>query len=165
MPSGKPILPRSDKQYGTKKSPAVCEKILEGLRKGLTVTEAAFAVNVSRNTVMKWKRQDPEFKQAYYDAMDEGTDIYEKEARRRAIEGYKNPVFYQGEQVGEVTQYSDRLLELFLRGRRPEVFNDRVEVSGRIEHDVRQVTVNMSAQEAADAYAASLRRVEDRRER
>jgi hypothetical protein len=44
-------------------------------------------------------------------------DALEREAWRRAVEGFDEPVHYQGEVVGYVKKYSDRMLELLLKAK------------------------------------------------
>ena len=43
----------------------------------------------------------------------------------------EEPVYYQGEVVGQVQRYSDTLLMFLLKGRRPEKFKDRTELTGK----------------------------------
>jgi hypothetical protein len=53
----------------------------------------------------------------------EGVDRLEDEAHRRAVEGYNpRPVYHKGKKVGEIREYSDSLLALLLKSRRPEVY-------------------------------------------
>jgi hypothetical protein len=56
--------------------------------------------------------------------MEAGTDLIEQEAWRRAVDGYDRPVFQDGELVGLVRAYSDVLLMMLLRGRRPEAYRE-----------------------------------------
>jgi hypothetical protein len=56
-----------------------------------------------------------------------------KEARSRAVDGWKEPLFYKGELQGYVRRKSDRLLELLMRGHLPEVYRDNVNVSGSMD--------------------------------
>lgn len=44
-------------------------------------------------------------------------------AHRRAIDGVPEPVFQGGQYVGDVVRYSDRLLELLLKGGDPQRYN------------------------------------------
>lgn len=44
-------------------------------------------------------------------------------AHRRAIDGVPEPVFQGGQHVGDVVRYSDRLLELLLKGGDPQRYN------------------------------------------
>lgn len=56
------------------------------------------------------------------DALDENSNYLEDEARRRAVEGVEEPVFYQGDVVGHVKKYSDDLLKLLLKANRREKY-------------------------------------------
>lgn len=56
------------------------------------------------------------------DALDECSNQLEDEARRRAVEGVDEPVFYQGDVVGYTKKYSDDLLKMLLRANRREKF-------------------------------------------
>ena len=58
------------------------------------------------------------------EAVAEGIDLLEEEARRRAVDGVnKRPIYHRGVQVGEIAQYSDKLLIFLLERRRPEVWS------------------------------------------
>lgn len=116
-------LRRSPNLYGAKKSPQTMAKTLDKLREGYTPKEAAAHAGISRTTMFEWRRDDPEFAAAWVEAMEEGTDRIEAEAFRRAVEGVSRPVFQCGEEVGRVQEYSDTLLTLLIKGRRPGQFN------------------------------------------
>jgi hypothetical protein len=85
--------------------------------------------------------------------MEAGVDMAEQEAFRRAVQGYEEPVIYQGtlsttvlrnaqgepvlDQSGEmvrvpltVLRHSDALLALVLKGRRKRIYADRTELTG-----------------------------------
>lgn len=110
------------------------------------ITTAAEAAKIDRTTYYVWTENDPDFVTAANFAREEAADRLEEEARRRAAEGFNEPVFYQGEQVGAVRRYSDTLLIFLLKGARPEKYADRHEVSGRnggpvgVEHSGRIAT-------------------------
>jgi len=89
------------------------------------VATAAEASSVGRRTHRTWVANDPAYALAFERAKETAADILESEARRRAIEGTDEPVFYRGEQVGKITKYSDRLLEFLLTGARPSIFGKR----------------------------------------
>lgn len=105
-------------------------RFIEILRATANVTKAAAAVNVSRRTVYDHYEADKEFATEWDDAVEEGTDALEAEARRRAIDGWDEPVFWQGMACGVVRKYSDRLLEAMLRANRAKYRASTVEVSG-----------------------------------
>ncbi len=64
------------------------------------------------------------------EALEEGTDLLDAEARRRAVIGIDKPVFYKGEVVGSITKYSDSLLMFLLKAHRPQKFGD----CGKVKH-------------------------------
>lgn len=97
--------------------------VLRCLRDGRTPKEAALAAGVGRTTIFDWRAEDPEFAAAWSAAVEEGIDRLENEAYRRAVEGVERPVFQGGQCVGHTQEYSDNLLTLLLKGRRPNVYN------------------------------------------
>jgi hypothetical protein len=102
------------------------DRLLEGLRQGWSIARSASYAGVSRIVAVKWRHDDPDFAAAWFDAVEAGTDLLEDEARDRAVNGYAEPVFFQGELVGERRVVSDQLMALMLKGRRPSVYGDRV---------------------------------------
>jgi hypothetical protein len=96
--------------------------MLKELAQGKSPTSAAEAAGIGRATAYKWRSEDPEFAQAWNDAVMEGIDRLEDEAYRRAVNGVLKPVYQGGKKVGHIRQYSDGLMALLLRGRRPEVY-------------------------------------------
>lgn len=107
---------------------------LESLRLTGNVSEACRAADLGcRDTAYKLYRGDPEFARLWDEAVDEAMDRLEEEARRRAVDGTRRPVFYKGVQVGAVREYSDLLLIFLLKGGRPEKYRERaaVEHTGR----------------------------------
>jgi AcrR family transcriptional regulator len=85
-----------------------------------SVTYAAAAIGVNRRTVYRLRDRDEEFRAAWDDAWEAGADVVSDEIRRRAIEGWTEPIASGGKIVGEVRKFSDRLLELEAKRRRPE---------------------------------------------
>lgn len=103
---------------------------LEHLRESPIIAHAAKAAGISRVNAWRNKRADPEFSEAWDDAIEEGIDKAEAEAYRRAVQGYEQDVWYQGVKVGEQRMYSDQLLALILKGNRKRVYSDRTEHTG-----------------------------------
>jgi len=69
------------------------------------------------------------FAAAFREADLKATEVLEREAWRRANEGFAEPVYQHGKLVGTVQRYSDNLLMFLLRARAPERYRDRVDVS------------------------------------
>ena len=94
----------------------------------LTVTCRIMGINPSN--VRKARDRDKEFDERVKEAIECGYDMWEEEARRRAIDGVVEPVFYRGCQVMDekgnptgIRKYSDALLIQLLKAHRPKVFN------------------------------------------
>ncbi len=103
------------------------------------VSESATAAGVCRATCYRESEADKDFRDAWQDAQEQANDLLEKEARRRAIEGCDEPIFYKGEDVGSIRKYSDTLMIFLLKAHRPEKFRETVQLNhaghdgGRLE--------------------------------
>jgi hypothetical protein len=129
------------------------EPFLEALRRVPVVQHACDAVGILRCTAYRARISDKDFAEAWEDAMEAGVDEAEREAFRRAVQGYEEPVIYQGivsqtalrdakgevvrDAAGEIVavpltvrKYSDALMGLILKGRRKKVYADRTELTG-----------------------------------
>ena len=126
------------------------ELFLAKISTGWSVSKAAEAAGVDDSTPYVWTK-DAKFKEKYHAAQERGTQHIEDEALRRAVEGREEPVYQGGKLVGKVTRYSDRLLELLLKSRRPTVYRENVRVetqhSGTVAVDL---TTPTAAEKAFD---------------
>ena len=111
----------------TQLTPEKLKKFLDILAQGLSVTNAAEAIVASRERLYELRRANPDLAAAWDAAIEAGTDKLEDEARRRALEGVSEPVFWKGEQVALVRKYSDLLLIFLLKARRPDKYRERSE--------------------------------------
>lgn len=95
------------------------------------VTYSAKCAGVSTTTVYRWQKKDPDFKEQYAIADQAHLDYMELEAQRRAVEGTTEDVYYQGEVVGQKTNYSDTLLRFILEGKDPARYGktNKIEVN------------------------------------
>ena len=116
----------------SKLTPKKLQEFLNELAETGNVLATAKMLNLSRRDLYRVRKEDPDFHAAWEEAMDQAADHLEAEARRRAVEGWEEPVFYQGIETGLVRKYSDTLLIFLLKGARPEKYRDRVstELSG-----------------------------------
>jgi len=124
--SVKPIRGRTTRQSA----------FLQAFRDTGTLAGAARKTGVSRSSHYRWVEQDPEYEAEFEDANEETVDVLEQEARRRALEGVEEPVFYRGEKVGSVTKYSDQLLMFLLMAKRPEQFRERLDITSKVDQGV-----------------------------
>lgn len=95
-----------------------------------TITHAARMAKIAKQTHYDWIAGDKEYQLAFAEAEIAATDALIKEARRRAVQGVEEPIFYKGEVVKTVQKYSDNLLMFLIKGALPEVYRERYEFSG-----------------------------------
>lgn len=125
MGSGKPYIVKGDEHF--KHITHVDKRrFLVSLSETGSVFRAAELTGVSRYNHPHWKKTDEEYAEAAELAMFIACDKLEVEARRRAVDGIEDPVFYQGEKVGVVKRYSDNLLQFLMKGAMPEKYKDRI---------------------------------------
>lgn len=103
---------------------------------GGNLTESAEAAGVTRAAHYWWLSDESANKDDYAKAFEiaeqKSIDALEREARKRALEGWEEPVFFKGMQVAVVIKKSDRMLELLLQGKRPDVYSKRkYELTGK----------------------------------
>ena len=119
------------------------------------VTTAAEKVGFSRATAYRYRDADPDFAAAWDEARAEAGDRLKAEAIRRGVEGWDEPVFYQGEVCGHIRRYSDGMLGRLLEATLPE-FRRRVDVSAKVQH----TPIDMAAVEATNPKDATTTRNE-----
>ena len=109
---------------------------LASLSEGFSVGGSAIKAGMSRRAAYEWREADEAFARDWDAAVEEGTELLEDEARRRAFEGTEKPVFQNGQLVGHIQEYSDTLLIFQLKARRPEKYRDnhKVDLTGDITH-------------------------------
>lgn len=98
--ASRPLMPND--QAGRR--PVYKAKFVKLLSEGHTVTSAARSLGIGPVTAYNWRRDDEAFAKEWADAIEEGIDKLELEARRRAMES------------------SDKLLQFLLTSYRPTVF-------------------------------------------
>lgn len=102
-------------------------RFIEVLRETCNVSDAARAANIERSTPYKWRDADPDFFAQWVEAEEYAADRLEREAWRRAVEGIDKPVIHLGVITDTFKEYSDRMLEILLKGHRPNKFKERVQ--------------------------------------
>jgi hypothetical protein len=95
------------------------------------ITRAAEIAGIARSNHYDWLKDDPDYPDLFKQADQQACDRLEQEARRRAVHGVDEPVFYKGDECGVVRKYSDTLLIFLLKGAMPEKYKDRVESDSR----------------------------------
>ena len=85
---------------------------------------AAQLAGLSDSNLYQERKHNPEFAEAWRDALDVAMGRAEDEAYRRAVEGVERAVYHKGTEIGYVRQYSDNLLMFLLKAHRPEKYRD-----------------------------------------
>lgn len=97
------------------------ELFLAELRVIPNVARACRISGLNRRVAYASRERDPEFAEAWDDAMAEGLDSIEGEVMRRAIEGVPDrPTFAPDGTRIEVRRYSDTLAQLVLKAHNPK---------------------------------------------
>lgn len=143
------------------------EIFLESLAQNGNVTQAARLAGWKYPTIAEeYRKEDPDFDRAWFDAKRQANDSLIAEARRRAVDGIEEPVFYKGQLCGSITKYSDKLLETLLKGEMPEKFRE-MEKSGDerpgvlvIPRSAETIDINDWEENAAQQQQALLARTE-----
>jgi len=92
------------------------------------ITRAAEVAGIDPKTHRNWLGADEVYAEAFGRAKQAAVDTLEAEARRRAVEGVQEPVFYEGRVVGHKMRQSDNLAMFLLKGNAPDKFRERSEV-------------------------------------
>jgi hypothetical protein len=132
------------------------DKFIDVLAASCNVSEACRAAGIARSTAHDWRAVDAEFMRRWDEAIETAKDALEAEARRRAVEGWQEPVYQQGRQVGTIQRYSDRMLEVLLKGHKPQ-FRERSDVTVGVTIPQPQQPVDLEA--TARRLAVLFRRV------
>ncbi|MDP1748041.1 MAG: hypothetical protein Q8L22_01175 [Reyranella sp.] len=110
-------MPRSTKRRRRRDAPTPrkLSNFLRHLARTGSVSDAARAIGVSRNTLYRLRRSDEDFALRWDMALDGALDEAYTEATRRAVVGTEQPVFHRGRPVGAIRTYNDKLLMSLLR--------------------------------------------------
>lgn len=93
------------------------------LEHGPHVSRHAYAVGVSPATEIRHRKKDPEYAAAFEHMQEMWKARLEEEVIRRGRDGWDEPVFYQGAQVGVVRKYSDTLLMALVKKYDPQYWD------------------------------------------
>ncbi|GBQ95569.1 hypothetical protein AA0229_0211 [Gluconobacter cerinus NRIC 0229] len=128
------------------------EQFLKHLAANGNISAAGRFADVQRSTLYHWKETDPHFAFLWDDALEEAADALEAEARRRAVEGYDEPITYGGKiicnpETGSPLvrkKYSDGLMAFLLKAHRPSRFK-----AGHTEDQTGSISICISHDDSA----------------
>ena len=94
------------------------------MREEPNVSRAAKTARVTRQAAYWQREHDAEFAAAWDKAKTIGYGKLEDALASRAIKGWKEPVYHNGEKVGSVRKYDHKLGMDLLRAHKPEVYKN-----------------------------------------
>ena len=130
---------------------------IERLRETGHVSGSASEAGIVRSQLYRKRDEDEGFRAAWDEALNDYVEALEKEADRRGYLGVDKPVFYKGDVVGTVKEYSDTLMIFRLKALNPDKYresrdtqNVKVEHSGNVTYTL-QETLQKAITEAEKA--------------
>ena len=143
--TGHKVTPKKDSKAALTSKMQV---FLEAYRETGNVTRAALMAKVSRRRQYYWL-EGTAYSEAFEDAQEHAVETLEKEARRGAMFGVEQPVFYKGEVCGLVRKHSDVLLIFLLKGLGPEVYRENRHITGNMNVNVTEQALLEARQRAS----------------
>lgn len=128
-------------------------KFLKSFSRDANVLKAAKSAKVHRSTIYDWLEKDETFSFLYNQAKEDAKDVLRAEIKRRAHDGWYEPIYQKGELVGKVRKYSDTLLIFHAKMMMPE-YRDKSQLdvtanvttnAGTISIDTRAMTADQLA--------------------
>ena len=101
-------------------TPALVDRFCHTLANTGIVTRALDTAGIDRAAAYAERKTNPAFQAAWDAALTIGLGVLEDEVKRRAFEGVEKPIFWQGEEVARVREFSDSLAKFVLERRMKE---------------------------------------------
>ena len=137
-------------------------RFLKALRMSCSWTDSLKAAHVSFNTVKLHQRNDLEFDAQVREAEEEGAQLLHDVCFKAALEGELEPVYWQGQIVGQIHKYDNRLRIEMLRAHMPNVFKtpgSKIAIStGSVTNNTMVLTPE-EQQELIESRQRALRRI------
>lgn len=132
-----------------RKIPEYKSQIVAAVARGMFLSEICLELDISAKTIKNWRDNDLDFRQAMADAQEAALDRLDREIHRRAFEGVSEYVVAGGRVLMDPASpdpanpiplrrrmYSDTLAMFIMKGRRRDVYGDRVETDNRHSVDL-----------------------------
>ena len=96
------------------------------------IAQACRIVGMSSRRHYDWLENDEggDYYDSFCEAREAAAGMLETEARRRAIEGTTETIFWQGLPIGTKVKHSDALLMFLLKGALPDKYAERKQITG-----------------------------------
>lgn len=127
------------------------------------VSAAVRSIDMSESAVYRLRQRSPEFRAEWQSALREGYAKLEMAMLERAIHGTQKPVYHLGKEIGQVTEYPDRVALTLLTAHREAVTgevpatqkaSDPLEVRRRILEKLAEMSGRLAANDKDGAGEA-----------
>lgn len=133
MPRKKPAKGKPAKRKPAEDTRSTQERMKQFLQayvETCNIMCAARLAKINPCTHYEWLRTSPKYKAAFEKYREKAGWYIEASAIDRAVEGWLEPVYYQGSQCGSVRRYDGGLTQFLLRGLMPEKYGQKTEITG-----------------------------------
>lgn len=120
---------RARKKFGPETNTRWHAAFLKTLAADGRICEGLRVVGVTSKTLQEHRSKFPEFNEAMKDVQEVWYDNAEREVYARGVEGWNEPVYQGGKKVGNKKMKSDACLLFLLKGRRRDVYGDKLAVN------------------------------------
>lgn len=142
-------------------------RFLAAFEEYMSIRRACLAAEVTRSNVYAERKRDEAFAAAWAEIEESTTEEMEREAYRRAVDGWIEREEFAADGEGNqvltlrVRKWSDNLLMFMLKARRPDVYREqhKIEVSGLDGAPIAAEISTVTPKEAADAAHDFLTRI------
>jgi len=148
----------------------ICEELARTGSKYKSCEALGFSYTTVRDAIVaQTQRGEDSWQGAWDDAYDQYRDSLEVEATRRARDGAPTEWKIMRNERGEAVrvpvkvEYSDRLMEVLLKGAFPERFRERISIAGTIGLEPVDAFANLTAKAKREIRAIVLRDLEEQR--
>lgn len=121
----------------------------------MSIAKAAEMIGIDRGKHYEWLKDD-KYVQQFRKTQEQLGDVLEEEAFSRAVEGWDEPVFYEGAICGHIRKKSDSLLTKLLMAFKPDKYREK-----QAEINIRN-SINIPLADAVGAARERLRNVQER---
>lgn len=104
------------------------KSFLRAFEESGTIIHAAEAVGINRQNHYQWLGKSELYREAFAESEKRAEDTILNRARELAIQGWEEPVFYQGEECGRMRRFSATLMMFLLKGAFPNKYAERQDV-------------------------------------
>lgn len=133
------------------------KKFLQRFSRDGVQVRSALAIGISPGTVIRHRKEDPEFAEAFEFCKEAFRDRVNLQVNKLALDGLDEPVYYMGDVVGHKKVYSERMLAMLAKKVDPG-YRDQVDVNATVKAAVMVIPAPINSE---DAFIQEAQRIAD----